>query len=108
MPIAVRGSMVPSAENNTAKRTVPFISRTAESIAAMPVSYTHLLGPCIGQCCFETDDDVPEAMLASLGQDAAACLKRQGPKSVSYTHLDVYKRQLRTLPKIGTSPPLVS
>ena len=37
MPIVVRGSMVPPAENNTAEKTVPFISRTAEPIAAMPV-----------------------------------------------------------------------
>lgn len=30
------------------------------------------IGPNIGQCCFETDWDVPEAMLRSLGQAAEA------------------------------------
>ena len=60
------------------------LEKTVEELHRLYGSHpSHLraaLGPCIGQCCFETDDDVPEAMLASLGQDAAACLKRQGPK----------------------------
>ena len=38
------------------------------------------LGPCIGPCCFETDHDVADAMLAALGADAAACMKQHGPK----------------------------
>lgn len=28
------------------------------------------IGPCISRCCFETRSDVPEAMLANLGQGA--------------------------------------
>ena len=28
------------------------------------------IGPNIGPCCFETDSDVPEAMLAALGEEA--------------------------------------
>lgn len=28
------------------------------------------IGPCIGQCCFETDSDVPDAMRDALGRDA--------------------------------------
>lgn len=38
------------------------------------------IGPCIGQCCFETDEDVPSAMLDALGADAAPYLSRQGAK----------------------------
>lgn len=38
------------------------------------------IGPCIGPCCFETDDDVPQAMLAALGQAAEPHLVRQGAK----------------------------
>lgn len=38
------------------------------------------IGPCIGPCCFETDDDVPQAMLAALGQAAGPHLVRQGAK----------------------------
>ena len=36
--------------------------------------------PCIGVCCFETDSDVPSAMLDALGGDAAAYLIRRGEK----------------------------
>lgn len=38
------------------------------------------LGPCIGQCCFETDGDVPDAMLSALGSEAEAFLSRRGNK----------------------------
>ena len=38
------------------------------------------LGPCIGQCCFETDGDVPDAMRASLGAAADAYIAPSGAK----------------------------
>lgn len=38
------------------------------------------IGPCIGPCCFETDDDVPAAMEAALGADAAPYLEQRGRK----------------------------
>lgn len=38
------------------------------------------IGPCISRCCFETDGDVPSAMLDALGADAAPCLSRAGAK----------------------------
>ena len=38
------------------------------------------IGPCIGACCFETDEDVPSAMLDALGGDAAPYLSRAGKK----------------------------
>ena len=38
------------------------------------------IGPNIGPCCFETDADVPEAMLSALGQDAAPYIFPQGEK----------------------------
>lgn len=43
------------------------------------------IGPNIAQCCFETDADVPQAMLAALGQDAAPFIRTSGPKF----HLDL-------------------
>ena len=45
-----------------------------------PARIRAALGPCIGQCCFETDSDVPQAMTAALGTDAEECLERRGPK----------------------------
>lgn len=38
------------------------------------------IGPNIGQCCFETDWDVPEAMLRSLGQTAQEYITQQNEK----------------------------
>lgn len=38
------------------------------------------IGPNIGQCCFETDADVPEALINALGSAAAAHIRTSGTK----------------------------
>lgn len=38
------------------------------------------IGPCIGQCCFETDADVPQAMRQAVGADAEAFILPTGAK----------------------------
>ena len=38
------------------------------------------IGPNIGFCCFETDSDVPEALLAVYGQEAAEFIRPEGDK----------------------------
>jgi copper oxidase (laccase) domain-containing protein len=38
------------------------------------------IGPNIGFCCFETDSDVPEALLAAYGQEAAELIRPEGDK----------------------------
>jgi len=38
------------------------------------------IGPNLGQCCFETDRDVPDAMLAQFGEAAQAHIRRVGEK----------------------------
>ena len=38
------------------------------------------IGPNIGFCCFETDSDVPEALLAAYGQEAAEFIRPEGDK----------------------------
>ena len=43
------------------------------------------IGPSIGQCCFETDDDVPAALRAALGQEADPYMEQRGVK----THIDL-------------------
>ena len=38
------------------------------------------IGPNIGQCCFETDADVPEAILAACGSEAEEFIRQSGSK----------------------------
>lgn len=38
------------------------------------------IGPNIGSCCFQTDSDVPEAMLAAFGPEAAPFIRPSGDK----------------------------
>ena len=38
------------------------------------------IGPCIGRCCFETDWDVPQAMLDALGPKAVTGFTRKDDK----------------------------
>lgn len=51
-----------------------------QNYGARPEDLLAAVGPCIGQCCFETDGDVPEAMCAALGADAEPFLELRGPK----------------------------
>lgn len=65
-----------------------------------PAQMLAALGPCIGQCCFETDGDVPEAMLAALGADAEPYLERRGPK----WHVDLAGLNRQWLLRTGLVP----
>ena len=38
------------------------------------------IGPCISQCCFQTDSDVPAAMYESLGAVAEKAIRKDGKK----------------------------
>ena len=49
-------------------------------LGCRPENIRAAVGPCIGPCCFETDADVPEAMLAALGAEAEACIRPAGEK----------------------------
>lgn len=45
-----------------------------------PCDIRAAIGPNIGQCCFETDADVPNAMLAAFGAEAEAFIGQNGKK----------------------------
>ena len=45
-----------------------------------PENIRAAIGPNIAQCCFETNRDVPDAMLESLGDDAGTFIRQVGEK----------------------------
>ena len=45
-----------------------------------PKNIRAAIGPNIGYCCFQTDADVPKAMLASYGDAAKECIRPAGDK----------------------------
>ncbi len=45
-----------------------------------PKNIRAAIGPNIGPCCFQTDADVPQAMLEAFGQDAEKSIRREGHK----------------------------
>ncbi len=46
------------------------VKMMCETYGAVCANIRAAIGPCIGQCCFETDRDVPDAMRKALGKDA--------------------------------------
>ena len=72
---------------------------TAE-YGAKPGNMLAAIGPCIGQCCFETDGDVPAAMEAALGNDASPCVERRGAKY----HVDLAGLNRQWLLRSGLTP----
>lgn len=56
------------------------VRKMHECFGCVPANIRAAIGPCIGSCCFETDRDVPDAMLAALGKDAEAAIVPRGEK----------------------------
>ena len=60
------------------------VARAVEAMSAAfgsdPGDLRAAIGPCISQCCFETDADVPEAMLTALGEAARPAIRPCGEK----------------------------
>lgn len=62
-----------------ASRKRPVQAMTA-AFGTRPEDLVAAVGPCIQQCCFETDGDVPAAMRDALGADAEPHMERRGAK----------------------------
>lgn len=45
-----------------------------------PANIQAAIGPCISKCCFETDEDVPMALLRALGGQALPAIDQRGSK----------------------------
>ena len=56
------------------------VRRMQEAFGTEPGDLLAATGPSIGTCCFETDDDVPEAMRRALGAAAEPYMVRRGEK----------------------------
>lgn len=87
-----RGCAAGIVEKAVQAMTETYGSRSNDLLAA--------IGPCIGQCCFETDNDVPAAMRAALGTDAEAYLEQRGPK----WHVDLAGLNRQWLLRAGVAP----
>lgn len=60
------------------------VSKTVEKMVSLygcyPKNIHAAIGPNIGFCCFETDRDVPDAMIAAFGQAAKPFIRPAGDK----------------------------
>lgn len=56
------------------------VQQMIELYGSDPADIRAAIGPCISSCCFETGEDVPQAMLASLGQEAEKAISPRGEK----------------------------
>ena len=56
------------------------VQAMVENFGCKPENIHAAIGPNIGQCHFETDADVPDAMLAAYGEEAARYIEKRGEK----------------------------
>ena len=69
-----------------------------QSLGAIPQNICAALGPSIGSCCFETDQDVPDALHAYLhGDSKGLWVKREDGKYM----VDLRKANARRLLQLG-------
>ena len=72
--------------------------RQLKKLGAEPGELCAAIGPAIGRCCFETDDDVPEAVTAWLGGDTAGLFVRRPDGK---TLVDLRAANARRLVQLG-------
>lgn len=73
-----------------------------KSFGTNPGDIRAVIGPCIGQCCFETHRDVPEAMLEGYGLPALNAVKKS-PKNEGKFLVDLKKLNDYWLRRAGVS-----
>lgn len=56
------------------------VEEMAARFGTDPAQLRVAIGPGIGQCCFESDGDVPDALLDAFGPAAEAFIVQKGPK----------------------------
>ena len=78
------------------KKTVEAMHR---AYGTEPADLRCAIGPSIGKCCFETDEDVPAALRETLGADAEGFMEWNGRK----WHIDLKAVNRYWLEKAGVS-----
>jgi YfiH family protein len=56
------------------------VDAMVENFGCKPENICAAIGPNIGSCCFETDGDVPAAMLTAFGEEADGYIRQKGEK----------------------------
>ncbi len=56
------------------------VCKMCSEFGCRPENIRAAIGPNIGKCCFETDGDVPEAVLAEFGREAEELIAESGGK----------------------------
>lgn len=56
------------------------VKAMVQSYGCVPSDIRAAIGPNIGACCFETDADVPDAVLAALGEEGRRFIRSRGNK----------------------------
>jgi len=56
------------------------VEKMKSEFGCSPESIIAAIGPSISKCCFETDSDVPEALLKTLDHKAKRCFTQKGNK----------------------------
>jgi YfiH family protein len=56
------------------------VQTMVSAFGCCPEDIRATIGPNIGPCCFETDRDVPDAMIAALGHDGLPFIRAAGEK----------------------------
>ena len=56
------------------------VQKMAEAFGCKPENIHAAIGPNLGQCCFQTDADVPQGMLTQYGEAAKEFIRSDGAK----------------------------
>ncbi|HPE15833.1 MAG TPA: polyphenol oxidase family protein [Oscillospiraceae bacterium] len=106
--LAAPGKAVGAAHAGWRGTALGIAGKTAREMAFAygcdPASMRAAVGPGASLCCFETDHDVPEALLASYGDEAASYMERRGTK----WHVDLKGLSVLSLTRAGLLPENIS
>ena len=80
------------------------VEAMVSAFGCRPENISAAIGPNIGMCCFETDSDVPEAMVAALGDEAKPFIATKGEKF----HLDLKQINALWLRRSGVTDITIS